>query len=41
MFSLLFLEIVWFYLHILFSIFDNQNDRKKKEENSVKAEMSG
>lgn len=35
-----FLKIIWFYLNILCSIFDNQNDKKNKEENKVNAEMS-
>jgi len=41
MFNLLFyLKTVWFYLNMLFSIFDNQNDKKNKEENKMKAELS-
>lgn len=36
MFNPLFLKIVWFYLNIPFSIFDNQNDKKNKEENTVR-----
>lgn len=38
--SLFFLKIIWFYLNILFSISDRQNDKKNKEENKMKAEMS-